>query len=307
MTSEIFIDGEAGTTGLVIKELLAERSDLSFISLNDRERKNATARKTALNACRLAVLCLPDEAAREAINLIDNPNVKVIDTSTAHRVSPKWVYGFPEMTSGQAELIKKAKRVANPGCYPTGAISLLRPLIENAIIPPSYPITINAVSGYSGGGRPLIERFEAVTNDPPPIYFYGTTLSHKHLPEMQEYIGLDNPPIFIPSVARYKQGMIVQVPIYLSKNLGVFSSPQKIHNTLSQHYDGSEFIIVNPLDIAKGSVEISPEKHNHSNMLEINVFSNEAETQCLLTATFDNLGKGASRAAIQSISLMLDL
>ena len=307
MTSEIFIDGEAGTTGLVIKELLAERSDLSFISLNDRERKNAMARKTALNACRLAVLCLPDEAAREAINLIDNPNVKVIDTSTAHRVSPKWVYGFPEMTSGQAELIKKAKRVANPGCYPTGAISLLRPLIENSIIPPSYPITINAVSGYSGGGRPLIERFEAVTNDPPPIYFYGTTLSHKHLPEMQEYIGLDNPPIFIPSVARYKQGMIVQVPIYLSKNLGVVSSPQKIHNTLSQHYDGSEFIIVNPLDIAKGSVEISPEKHNHSNMLEINVFSNKAETQCLLTATFDNLGKGASRAAIQSISLMLDL
>ena len=307
MTSEIFIDGEAGTTGLVIKELLAERPDLSFISLNDRERKNAAARKTALNACRLAVLCLPDEAAREAINLIDNPNVKVIDTSTAHRVSPKWVYGFPEMTSGQAELIKKAKRVANPGCYPTGAISLLRPLIENSIIPPSYPITINAVSGYSGGGRPLIERFEAVTNDPPPIYFYGTTLSHKHLPEMQEYIGLDNPPIFIPSVARYKQGMIVQVPIYLSKNLGVVSSPQKIHNTLSQHYDGSEFIIVNPLDIAKGSVEISPEKHNHSNMLEINVFSNKAETQCLLTATFDNLGKGASRAAIQSISLMLDL
>ena len=307
MTSEIFIDGEAGTTGLVIRELLAERSDLSFISLNDRERKNATARKTALNACRLAVLCLPDEAAREAINLIDNPNVKVIDTSTAHRVSPKWVYGFPEMTSGQAELIKKAKRVANPGCYPTGAISLVRPLIENSIIPPSYPITINAVSGYSGGGRPLIERFEAVTNDPPPFYFYGTTLSHKHLPEMQKYIGLDNPPIFIPSVARYKQGMIVQVPIYLNKNLGVVSSVHKIHDTLSKHYDGSEFIIVNPLDTAQGSVEVSPEKHNHSNMLEINVFSNKAETQCLLTATFDNLGKGASRAAIQSISLMLDL
>ena len=307
MTSEIFIDGEAGTTGLVIRELLAERSDLSFISLCDSERKNETARKNALNSCKLAVLCLPDEAAREAITLIENPNVKVIDTSTAHRVSSEWVYGFPEMTNGQAELIKKAIRVSNPGCYPTGAISLVRPLIENSIIPRSYPITINAVSGYSGGGRSLIERFETVTNDTPPIYFYGTTLSHKHLPEMQKYIGLENPPIFVPSVARYKQGMIVQVPIHLHKNLGVFSSPQKIHDTLSQHYHGSKFITVNPLDTARGLVEISPEIHNHSNMLEINVFSNKAETQCLLTATFDNLGKGASRAAIQSISLMLDL
>ena len=215
MTSEIFIDGEAGTTGLVIRELLAERSDLSFISLCDSERKNETARKNALNSCKLAVLCLPDEAAREAITLIENPNVKVIDTSTAHRVSSEWVYGFPEMTNGQAELIKKAIRVSNPGCYPTGAISLVRPLIENSIIPRSYPITINAVSGYSGGGRSLIERFETVTNDTPPIYFYGTTLSHKHLPEMQKYIGLENPPIFVPSVARYKQGMIVQVPIHL--------------------------------------------------------------------------------------------
>ena len=307
MNSEIFIDGEAGTTGLLIRQLLTERSDLSFISLCDSERKNEVARKNALNSCKLAVLCLPDKAAREAIALIENPNVKVIDTSTAHRVSSEWVYGFPEMTNGQAELIKKAIRVSNPGCYPTGAISLVRPLIENSIIPRSYPITINAVSGYSGGGRSLIERFETVTNDTPPIYFYGTTLSHKHLPEMQKYIGLENPPIFVPSVARYKQGMIVQVPIHLHKNLGVFSSPQKIHDTLSQHYHGSKFITVNPLDIARESVEISPEIHNHSNMLEINVFSNKAETQCLLTATFDNLGKGASRAAIQSISLMLDL
>ena len=146
-----------------------------------------------------------------------------------------------------------------------------------------------------------------MTNEEPPNYFYGTALSHKHLPEMQKYIGLDNPPIFVPSVARYKQGMIVQVPIYLSKILGVVSSPQDIYNALSQHYDGSKFITVNPLDTAQGLLEISPEKHNHSNMLEINIFSNETETQCLLTATFDNLGKGASRAAIQSISLMLDL
>ena len=287
MTAEIFIDGEAGTTGLLIRQLLAERSDLSFISLNDSERKDTTVRKDALNSCNLAVLCLPDEAARESITLIKNSDVKVIDTSTAHRVSPEWVYGFPEMTKGQAELIKKAKRVANPGCYPTGAISLVRPLVENSIIPSSYPLTINAVSGYSGGGKSLIKRFETEENEAPPIYFYGTNLSHKHLPEMQQYIGLDNPPFFIPSVGKYMHGMIVQVPIYLTESLN--------------------FVTVNPLDTARTPVEISPEKLNHSNMLEINVFSNKEETQCLLTATFDNLGKGASRAAIQSMELMLDL
>ena len=307
MTAEIFIDGEAGTTGLLIRKLLAERSDLSFISLNDSERKDTTVRKDALNSCNLAVLCLPDEAARESITLIKNPDVKVIDTSTAHRVAPEWVYGFPEMTKGQAELIKKAKRVANPGCYPTGAISLVRPLIENSIIPSSYPLTINAVSGYSGGGKSLIKRFETEENGAPPIYFYGTNLSHKHLPEMQQYIGLDNPPFFIPSVGKYMHGMIVQVPVYLTESLNTTTRPQKIHDVLSQHYDSSNFVTVNPLDTARTPVEISPEKLNHSNMLEINVFSNKEETQCLLTATFDNLGKGASRAAIQSMELMLGL
>ena len=307
MTLQIFIDGEAGTTGLLIRELLAERSDLSFIRLNGSERKDVKVRKDALNSCSLAVLCLPDEAARESISFIKNPDVKVIDTSTAHRVSPEWVYGFPEMTRGQTELIKKAKRVANPGCYPTGAISLVRPLIENSIIPSSYPLTINAVSGYSGGGKSLIKRFETEKNEAPPIYLYGTTLSHKHLPEMQQYIGLDNPPFFIPSVGKYMQGMIVHVPIYLNDNLNTAYSPQKIHDVLSQHYDNSEFVKVNPLDTVQTPVEISPEKFNHSNMLEINVFPNKEGTQCLLTATFDNLGKGASRAAIQSMELMLGL
>ena len=307
MTAQIFIDGEAGTTGLLIRELLTERSDLTFIRLNDSERKDLKLRKDALNSCNLAVLCLPDEAARESIALIKNPDVKVIDTSTAHRVSPEWVYGFPEMTRGQTELIKKAKRVANPGCYPTGAISLVRPLIENSIIPSSYPLTINAVSGYSGGGKSLIKRFETEKNEAPPFYLYGTNLSHKHLPEMQQYIGLDNPPFFIPSVGKYMHGMIVQVPIYLSKTLNTVNKTQTIHDALSQHYDNSEFVRVNPFDTARTPVEISPEKLNHSNMLEINVFSNKEETQCLLTATFDNLGKGASRAAIQSMELMLDL
>ena len=307
MSGTIFIDGEAGTTGLLIRQLLVERSDLSFINLRDQERKDAKAREDALNSCDLAILCLPDEAAREAITLIANPNVKVIDTSTAHRVSPDWIYGFPEMTRGQTELIKKAKRVANPGCYPTGAISLVRPLVENKIIPSSYPVTINAVSGYSGGGKSLIKRFEIEKNAAPPFYVYGTTLSHKHLPEMQQYIGLDNPPLFTPSVGKYMQGMVVQVPIYLNKSLNTAQTPSKIHDVLSQHYYGSEFITVNPLDTSRTPVELSPEKVNNSNMLEINVFTNEEETQCLLTATLDNLGKGASGAAIQSMDLMLDL
>ena len=307
MSGTIFIDGEAGTTGLLIRQLLVERSDLSFINLRDQERKDAKAREDALNSCDLAILCLPDDAAREAITLIANPNVKVIDTSTAHRVSPDWIYGFPEMTKGQTELIKKAKRVANPGCYPTGAISLVRPLVENKIIPSSYPVTINAVSGYSGGGKSLIKRFEIEKNAAPPFYVYGTTLSHKHLPEMQQYIGLDNPPLFTPSVGKYMQGMIVQVPFYLSKSLNTLQTPGKIHDVLSKHYYGSEFITVNPLDMSRNPVELSPEKLNDSNMLEINVFCNKEETQCLLTATFDNLGKGASRAAVQSMELMLDL
>jgi len=307
MTATIFIDGEAGTTGLLIRKLLAERSDLSFIKLHDQERKDAKVRKDALNSCDLAILCLPDEAAREAITLIENPKVKVIDTSTAHRVLPDWVYGFPEMTYGQTALIKNAKRVANPGCYPTGAISLVRPLIENTVIPRSYPLIINAVSGYSGGGKSLIKRFEIEKEAAPGFYVYGTTLSHKHLPEMQQYIGLDNPPLFTPSVGKYMQGMIVQVPIYLNKRLNTAQTPGKIHDVLSQHYYGSEFITVNPLDPSRTPVELSPEKVNNSNMLEINVFTNEEETQCLLTATLDNLGKGASGAAIQSMDLMLDL
>ena len=307
MSASIFIDGEAGTTGLLIRELLSMRTDLSFISLGESERKNNNAKKDALNSCDLAVLCLPDEAAREAVSLIDNPDVKVIDTSTAHRVSTNWVYGFPEMTNGQAELIKSAKRVANPGCYPTGAISLVRPLIENSLLPSSYPLVINAVSGYSGGGKSLIKRFESGGNSAPAFYLYGTSLKHKHLPEMQQYIGLDNPPLFSPSVARYMQGMLVQVPICLRENLNTVISPKRIHDVLAKHYEGSEFITVNPLDTTQSPVELNPEKLNHSNMLEIDVFFNKEETQCLLTATLDNLGKGASRAAIQSMELMLKL
>ena len=307
MSACIFIDGEAGTTGLLIRDLLSMRSDLSFISLGEAERKNDKARKDALNSCDLAVLCLPNEAAQDAVNLINNPNVKVIDTSTAHRVSPNWVYGFPEMTKGQVKLIKASKRVANPGCFPTGAISLARPLVENAILPRSYPLVINAVSGYSGGGKSLIKRFETEKDDAPPFFFYGTSLSHKHLPEMQQYIGLDNPPFFTPSVGKYMQGIIVQVPLFLSASLNTVISPKKIHDVLSKHYEDSEFITVNSLEITTPIPEIYPEKLNHSNMLEINVFANKEETQCLLTATLDNLGKGASRAAIQSMELMLDL
>ena len=307
MCATIFIDGEAGTTGLLIRELLLERSDLSFISLTDAERKVEIARKEALNSCNLAILCLPDDAAVDAVRMIQNTDVKVIDTSTAHRTLPTWVYGFPEMTKGQTEFIRTAKRVANPGCYPTGAIALVRPLIEAEILPCSYPLVVNAVSGYSGGGKSLIRRFEIEEEKAPAFYFYATSLSHKHLPEMQHYMGLDDPPLFSPSVAKYMQGMIVQVPLCLRESLNTAISPKMIHEVLSRHYDDSEFINVSPFDETRMPLELNPEKLNHSNRLEINVFSNKDETQCLLTATLDNLGKGASRAAIQSMELMLDL
>tara|TARA_B100001123_G_C15286904_1_gene1015936 strand:+ start:671 stop:1393 length:723 start_codon:yes stop_codon:yes gene_type:complete len=240
--------------------------------------------------------------------MIKNTDVKVIDTSTAHRISPDWVYGFPEMTNGQTELVQTAKRVANPGCYPTGAIALARPLIEASILSCSYPLVVNAVSGYSGGGKSLIKRFESERNKAPAFYIYGTSLSHKHLPEMQYYIGLDNPPFFTPSVARYMQGMIVQVPLCLRESLNTVISPRRIHDILLKHYENSELINVSPFDeTTQSPLELDPEKLNHTNMLEINVFANKEETQCLLTATLDNLGKGASRAAIQSMNLMLDL
>jgi N-acetyl-gamma-glutamyl-phosphate reductase len=307
MTARIFIDGEAGTTGLQIRERLIDRRDIALISLSDAERKDTEARRRALNECDLTILCLPDDAARESVSLIENDTTRVIDASTAHRVAAGWTYGFPEMTTGQADAVRTAKRVANPGCYPTGAIALIRPLVEAGLLPRDFPVTINAVSGYSGGGKSLIQRFEGPDGAAEPTFYaYGLALAHKHLPEIQAHGLLDHAPLFVPSVGRYYKGMLVQVPLQLWALPGAPKARQ-IHEALADHFGGGGFVRVAPFGDTDPKTELDPEALNATNDMELRVFAREETGQCLLTAVLDNLGKGASGAAVQSMNLMLDL
>lgn len=303
----IFIDGESGTTGLQIRARLEGRSDLAVVSIDPARRKDADERKRLLNEVELAVLCLPDQAAREAVGLIENPEVKVLDASTAHRVDPSWVYGFPEMSPEQAALIRRAKRVANPGCYATGAIALLRPLIVEGLLPPNYPASIHAAQGYSGGGRQMIESFEGEgPNQVRDAYrLYSLQLAHKHLPEIQRYSGLSSPPLFWPAVGRWFQGMLVQVPLHLNL-LPKAATAENIAGTYRQYYGGCEYIRVMDLQKAPPAA-LAPEAWNGTNVLELWVFVNPELGQALLVARGDNLGKGASGAAVQNMDLMLDL
>ena len=252
----------------------------------------------------LVILCLPDDAARESVALADglgNAAPKILDASTAHRVHPDWTYGFPEMQPGQAERIAAARKVANPGCYPTGAIGLIRPLVDAGIIPPDYPITINAVSGYSGGGRPMIEAHEH--DGGPAFELYALELEHKHLPETQLYCGLSRRPIFVPSVGHYRQGMLVSVPLHLDTLPGKPTGAD-LHAVLEAHYRGCDHVrVVAPP--ADGKLE--PQALNETNLLELTVYANEKHRQAVLVARLDNLGKGASGAAVQNLRLMLGL
>ena len=309
MTARVFIDGEAGTTGLQIRERLLGRDDVTLIHLSDSERKDRDARRDALNSCDLAILCLPDAAARESVSLIDRNSTRVIDASTAHRTAPGWTYGFPEMTTGQVDAVRNAQFVANPGCYPTGAVALVRPLAEAGILPRDYPLTVNAVSGYSGGGKSLIARFEGADGEKAPsIYAYGLAFQHKHLPEIQKYSLMDHPPLFVPSVGRYFKGMLVQVPLHL-RALPGSPRPADIHDTLAAHFADRTpgFVSVAPLAEMDASATLDPESANGSNDMRLQVFANPSNGHCLLTAILDNLGKGASGAAVQSMNLMLDL
>ncbi|MAO54965.1 MAG: N-acetyl-gamma-glutamyl-phosphate reductase [Rhodospirillaceae bacterium] len=307
MTAKVFIDGEVGTTGLQISARLERRDDVELLRLADAVRKDPKARAEALNAADVAILCLPDAAAKEAVAMIDNPNTRVIDASTAHRVAEGWTYGFPEYDKGHETKVAAAKRVANTGCYAVSSIALLHPLVSAGLLPANFPATINAVSGYSGGGRQLIQAFEdpgAEGHIEAAVRVYALGLAHKHIPEMHKYSGLDHAPIFVPSVARYMQGMIVQVPVPLWSLPGT-PKAKDLQAALADHYAGRRFVTVADYDAALSMGHLEPEGLNGTNELKLFVFANEGTGQAVLTALLDNLGKGASGQAVQCLNLML--
>lgn len=297
----VFIDGEAGTTGLQIAERLRVREDLKLLSIAPEKRKDAELRAQLMNEADMVILCLPDDAARDAISFVVNPNTVIIDASTAHRTHPDWVYGFPEMADGQREAIRGSKRISNPGCYPTGFIALMRPLIRAALVPPDYPVTVNAVSGYSGGGKSMIAEFEA---GGPPYRAYAMSQSHKHPPEMQHYTGLSHRPVFTPAVGNFAQGMIVEVPLALWSLPGRPTLLQ-IQAELAAAYHDERFIRVASFAEGAGLSALEPEGCNGTNRLEIYVCG--SDEQARLLARLDNLGKGASGAAVQNMNIALGL
>lgn len=298
MSARIFIDGAVGTTGLQIKERLQGRSDIELMVLAEEVRKDAAARAEALNGCDVAILCLPDDAAIEAVAMIDNPNVKVIDASTAHRVADGWAYGFAEFDAAQRAVIASAKRVSNPGCYAVASVSMARPLLDAGLLPADFALTINAISGYSGGGKQLIASFESGDDVATPYFVYGLGLNHKHVPEIQAHGGLQNRPLFVPSVGHFAQGMVVQMPLP-----GL--DAQAVHAALAEHYAGQRFVTVADMADTADMSRLAPEALNGTNELRLHVFAGEGH--CVVMALLDNLGKGASGSCVQNLNIMLGL
>ncbi|WP_185982464.1 N-acetyl-gamma-glutamyl-phosphate reductase [Aureimonas mangrovi] len=304
MKPRIFIDGEHGTTGLQIRSRVGDRSDLELLSIPEAERRNAAMREDLLNEADIAILCLPDEASREAVAMLGgNNSTRIVDTSTAYRTDASWVYGFAEMDLAQSERIRDARHVANPGCYPTGAIGLLRPLRAAGLLPESYPVSVNAVSGYSGGGKQMIAQMEDAGREDhiaAPHFLYGLDLSHKHLPEMQVHGLLTREPIFAPSVGRFAQGMIVQVPLQLDD-----VSADDLRAALQAHYAGQDVVEVASSDETTALKRLDPTQLAGTDRMKLFVFGSKVGGRINLVALLDNLGKGASGAAVQNMDLML--
>ncbi len=299
----VYIDGKEGTTGLQIYDRLAERDDIELLLIDENKRKDAAERKKLMNASDLVFLCLPDAAAVEAVDLVENPNTRIIDASTAHRTAPGWVYGFPELGAAQWEAIRTAKRVANPGCYATGFISLVVPLVRGGLLPPDAPLTCHAVSGYTGGGKKAIAQYEASEREPELVSprHYAVTLSHKHIPEMMQVCGLKRKPIFMPMICDFSQGMVVTVPLYLDMLSGT-QTLDSLRALYRGFYAGARYVTVRP-DDAPACGFIGSNNLAGTNELQIFVCGNEE--QVMLSSRLDNLGKGASGAAVQNMNIML--
>lgn len=302
MTLSVFIDGGHGTTGLEIRERLSERPEIAFVTLDDERRKDANARLDALNQADIAILCLPDDAARDAVAMVGDGDTKIIDASTAHRISPGWTYGFPEWEPDHRDVIAASNRVGNPGCYAQTFVALTHPLVLAGMLPANAPVCLNATSGYSGGGRAMIEEFEngtALT----AFRNYALTLNHKHLPEMQRHSGLDTPPLFSPSVANLYRGMLVEIPLHLSQ-MKAGTTPGDMRRALADHYADSR--LINVLDEAESAAlgAVTIERCVATDRMDILLFANPELGQVRLCAVLDNLGKGAAGAAVQNLNIM---